>query len=202
MLRNIVKYIAGILLFVAGWTTGQILEDIAYFEFDNSLNVFDLVSVAVECVLAVFIVRAIGKKDEENRVEKDFYIQEYDKAHDVINAIEKQCATQNILSLDEINYSLSRCRKIIVKLWKQIVELHPGFEDKYKEKQNELQGSLNSLNRKLTDTKFYIGIQRIESLKINKGKIYLNGTIKPGIDDEISVLKSKLLEMKILVNKL
>ena len=202
MLRNIAKVVGAILLFVAGWTAGQLFEGWAFFELDNSLNVADVLSIIIECLLAVFIVRSLGKKDEESRVEKEFYIQEYDKAQDIVNTIEKTCATQTILSLDEINYCLNRCRKIIVKLWKQISELHPDFDRRNKAKQNELQTSLNTLNRKLTDTRFYDNIQNIVPLKIARGKIYLNASIKPGIDDEISEMKKKLLEMKIFVNKL
>ena len=202
MLRNITRIVAGVLLFIAGWTVGQMFESWAFFELDNSLNVSDVLGIIIECILAVFIVRAIGKRDEESRVEKEFYIQEYDKAQDIVNDIEKTCATETTLSWDGTNYSLARCRKIIVKLWKQISELHTDFDKRNKAKQTELQNCLNALNRRLTDTRFYEDLQGVDPLKITKGKIYLNGSIKPGIDDNISELKRKLLEMKILVNKM
>ena len=202
MRLNIIKVVAAILLFVAGWTAGQLLEAWAFFELDNSLNVSDVLSIVIECFLAVFIVRSLGKRDEESRVEKDFYIQEYDKAQDIMNTLEKTCATHTNLSLLEINYSLNRCRKIIVRTWKQISELHPDFEKRNKSKQNELQSCLNTLNRRLTDTRYYNSIKNVVPLKITRGKVYLNASIKPGIDDEISEMKKKLLEMKILVNTL
>jgi hypothetical protein len=193
---------AAILLFVLGWTFGQLFESWSYFEIDNSLNVSDVLNIVVDCSLAVFILRVIGKRDEENRVEKDFYIKEYDKAQEVINLIEKDCSLQNVLSYDEINYGLTRCRKIIVQVWKQIQEIHADFGKQNATKQSALMNNLNSLNTKLTDTKYYKGMQNVSPLKITNRKIYLNNTIKPHINEDVSKLKQNILEMKILVNKM
>lgn len=202
MLRNIANWVAAILLIVLGWTCGHVFDAISYFIIDNSINVADVLGIIVECVLAVFILRVFGKKDEENRVEKDFYICEYDKAQDAVNETERICATQTTLSLVETNYCLTRCRKIIVKLWKQISELHPDFKKQNEAKQIEMLSCLKRLNTRLTDTKYYVNLQGVVPLKITNGKIYLNSTIKPGIDDEISELKRCILEMKVLVNKM
>ena len=42
----------------------------------------------------------------------------------------------------------------------------------------------------------------IDALKIKNRKVYINGTIKPLIDDDISELKLMLLDMKLCVNKM
>lgn len=202
MRLNITKVVAAILLFVAGWTAGQLLEAWAFFELDNSLNVSDVLGIFVECGLAVFIVRAITKKDEESRVEKEFFISEYDKAQEVITELEKECATHNVLSLDVTTYNLSRCRKTVVKIWMKIGELYPNFKKKNEGKQTSLLAKIRSLDSKLTDTKSYQGMKGIVPLKIKNRKVYLNGTIKPLIDDDISELKLMLLDMKLYVNKL
>lgn len=202
MLRNIVKWVAVVLVFVAGWTAGQILESWAFFELDNSMNVSDVLGILVECALAVFIVRAITKKDEEKRVEKEFFISEYDKAQEVISELEKECATQNVLSLDVTTYNLSRCRKTVVKIWMKIGELYPGFKKKNEVRQTSLLAKIKSLDSKLTDTKIYKGMKGIDALKIKNRKVYINGTIKPLIDDDISELKLMLLDMKLCVNKM
>lgn len=202
MLRNIVKWVAVVLVFVAGWTAGQIFESWAFFELDNSMNVSDVLGILVECALAVFIVRAITKKDEEKRVEKEFFISEYDKAQEVISELEKECATQNVLSLDVTTYNLSRCRKTVVKIWMKIGELYPGFKKKNEVRQTSLLAKIKSLDSKLTDTKIYKGMKGIDALKIKNRKVYINGTIKPLIDDDISELKLMLLDMKLCVNKM
>ena len=202
MLRNIVKWVAVVLGFIAGWTAGQVFESWAFFELDNSMNVSDVLGILVECALAVFIVRAITKKDEERRVEKEFFIGEYDKAQEVITELEKECATQNVLSLDVTTYNLSRCRKTVVKVWMKIGELYPNFKKKNEETQTSLLAQIKSLDSKLTDTKSYNGVKGIEPLKITNRKVYLNGTIKPLIDDDISELKLMLLDMKLYINKM
>lgn len=202
MLRNIIKWVAVVLVFVAGWTAGQVFESWAFFELDNSMNVSDVLGILVECALAVFIVRAITKKDEESRVEKEFFISEYDKAQEVITELEKECATHNVLSLDVTTYNLSRCRKTVVKIWMKIGELYPNFKKKNEGKQTSLLAKIRSLDSKLTDTKSYQGMKGIEPLKIKNRKVYLNGTIKPLIDDDISELKLMLLDMKLYVNKM
>ena len=193
---------AVVLVFVAGWTAGQIFESWAFFELDNSMNVSDVLGILVECALAVFIVRAITKKDEEKRVEKEFFISEYDKAQEVISELEKECATQNVLSLDVTTYNLSRCRKTVVKIWMKIGELYPGFKKKNEVRQTSLLAKIKSLDSKLTDTKIYKGMKGIDALKIKNRKVYINGTIKPLIDDDISELKLMLLDMKLCVNKM
>lgn len=202
MLRNIIKWVAVVLVFVAGWTAGQIFESWAFFELDNSMNVSAVLGILVECALAVFIVRAITKKDEEKRVEKEFFISEYDKAQEVISELEKECATQNVLSLDVTTYNLSRCRKTVVKIWMKIGELYPGFKKKNEVRQTSLLAKIKSLDSKLTDTKIYKGMKGIDALKIKNRKVYINGTIKPLIDDDISELKLMLLDMKLCVNKM
>lgn len=202
MLHNIIKWVAVVLVFVAGWTAGQIFESWAFFELDNSMNVSDVLGILVECALAVFIVRAITKKDEEKRVEKEFFISEYDKAQEVISELEKECATQNVLSLDVTTYNLSRCRKTVVKIWMKIGELYPGFKKKNEVRQTSLLAKIKSLDSKLTDTKIYKGMKGIDALKIKNRKVYINGTIKPLIDDDISELKLMLLDMKLCVNKM
>lgn len=202
MLRNIIKWVAVVLVFVAGWTAGQIFESWAFFELDNSMNVSDVLGILVECALAVFIVRSITKKDEEKRVEKEFFISEYDKAQEVISELEKECATQNVLSLDVTTYNLSRCRKTVVKIWMKIGELYPGFIKKNEVRQTSLLAKIKSLDSKLTDTKIYKGMKGIDALKIKNRKVYINGTIKPLIDDDISELKLMLLDMKLCVNKM
>ena len=55
---------------------------------------------------------------------------------------------------------------------------------------------------KLTDTKSYIGLQRIDPLKITNRKIYLNATKRTMIDDNLSEMKRKILGMKIYINKM
>lgn len=202
MLRNIIKWVAVVLVFVAGWTAGQIFESWAFFELDNSMNVSDVLGILVECALAVFIVRAITKKDEEKRVEKEFFISEYDKAQEVISELEKECATQNVLSLDVTTYNLSRCRKTVVKIWMKIGELYPGFKKKNEVRQTSLLAKIKSLDSKLTDTRIYKGMKGIDALKIKNRKVYINGTIKPLIDDDISELKLMLLDMKLCLNKM
>lgn len=202
MLRNIIKWVAVVLVFVAGWTAGQIFESWAFFELDNSMNVSNVLGILIECALAVFIVRAITKKDEEKRVEKEFFISEYDKAQEVISELEKECATQNVLSLDVTTYNLSRCRKTVVKIWMKIGELYPGFKKKNEVRQTSLLAKIKSLDSKLTDTKIYKGMKGIDALKIKNRKVYINGTIKPLIDDDISELKLMLLDMKLCVNKM
>ena len=49
----------------------------------------------------------MGKKDEDSRVEKEFYIQEYDKAQDIVNTIEKR-HNDRASKIYDLKYKLSR----------------------------------------------------------------------------------------------
>ena len=79
IMRKINTYILpAIALFSSGWIIGLIVRDIAWFEYDNSFNLFELFYTVVSIWLAVYIARAIEKGVQDRRNQKDILIKHID----------------------------------------------------------------------------------------------------------------------------
>ncbi|MCQ2134004.1 MAG: hypothetical protein MJY88_03460 [Bacteroidales bacterium] len=66
--------IIGVVIFSSGWIVGLLVKDWAWFEYDNSFNLFDLFYTVVSVGLAVYIARAIEKGVQDRRNQKDIII--------------------------------------------------------------------------------------------------------------------------------
>lgn len=203
MLGNIVKWVAGpIALLVIGWTAGQMFENWVFFNLDSSISIADVLAIIVDILLALIIAVFIEKSLQDSRIEKDFLIKEIDNASEILTDLEKICANETTLSLSKTIYDISRARKILLAVWKTLEELKPDYCNKHKENKTAILTGLKILNSWLTDVKSYETKTGIEPIKINKGHIYLNGTVKPEIDNCIADIKDRLLRLKISINKI
>ena len=59
---------------------------------------------------------------------------------------------------------------------------------------------LKDIDKKLTDAKILEGEPNVTPIKISNGKIYLNGSVRPIIEESISQAKKDLFKMKVLIN--
>ena len=60
--------------------------------------------------------------------------------------------------------------------------------------------SIKQVDTYLTDTKAFEKIENTEPVKITNGKIYLNKSVRPSIEDSISAVKKDIFVMKLLIN--
>lgn len=192
--------LAFIIAVVIGWTACLIFQNKAFLTLDLSISIADVLTLIVEIFLAIFVANVIERSLQNKRVEKDFYLKELDDVLEILSELEKLCAEQNILSFDVTVERLSRSRRNLNRLWKLKNEYDKNFASKCQGEFNTILSAIKDVDSKLTDSKSFQGLPKVTPVKISKGKIFLNATVRPMIEDSISQTKANIFKMKILIN--
>lgn len=190
-----------IIIFILGWTAGQLLESVAPYRLTNEINLTDLLSIIIEIVIAVFIVSYVTRSLENNRVEKDHFINVLSQINDLISELEEQCSKQNSLSLHNVTYILDRVRKKYNKLRNNLEQYHKSFYDKNKSDFDDFFSLITILNSQLTDSETFRR-DNFEPIKIVRNVIHLNNSVKPAIDKTFDSLKNRIFEIKLRINRM
>lgn len=203
MLGNIVKWIAVIVCsIIVGWTTSVWWSDISPYVLSWEIGMSDVLSIVVDIILACVIAQFIEKSISNKRVEKDYFINELDVMNEVVSDLERRCSNETTLSLHNITYELSRSRKILQRMWKMMSEVNQSYHHSHKADYDNLLKTLKDIDRKLTDTNTFSARDGFEPIKIKRNVIYLNSTVKPSIDADMTKVKEQILRMKISINRI
>lgn len=203
MLGNIVKWTAVIVCsIIIGWTASVWWSDSSPYVLSWEIGMPDVLSIVVDIILACVIAQFIEKSISNKRVEKDYFINELDVMNEVVSDLERRCSNENTLSLHNITYDLSRSRKILQRMWKMMNEVNQSFHSSHKAEYENLLKTLKDIDRKLTDTNTFTKRDGFEPIKIKRNVIYLNSTVRPSIDADITHLKELILRMKIRINRI
>lgn len=197
---KIVNSLVFIVAVVIGWTACLIFQNKAFLTLDCSISIAEVLTLIVEIFLAIFVANVIERSLQNKRVEKDFYLKELDDVLEILSELEKLCAEQNVLSFDVTVERLSRSRRILSRLWKLKNEYEKAFVSRYNDDYVTILATIKDIDSKLTDSKTLQGMPKVIPIKISKGKIYLNATVRPTIEDSISQTKANIFKMKILIN--
>lgn len=192
--------IIAIVFLILGWTGCVIFEDYAFLTLDMSISTSDVIAIVVDVGLALFIVNVLEKSAQNSRVEKDFYLKELDDVLNIFSEMEQLAAKQTILSFDVTVEALSRSRRVLNRFWRLKIEHNPIFSSKAKGQYNLILKSIKQVDTYLTDTKAFEKIENTDPVKITNGKIYLNKSVRPSIEDSISAVKKDIFVMKLLIN--
>lgn len=192
--------IIAIVFLILGWTGCIIFEDYAFLTLDMSIGTSEVIAIVVDVVLALFIVNVLEKSAQNSRVEKDFYLKELDDVLSIFSEMEQLAAKQIDISFDVIVEALSRSRRVLNRFWKLKIEHNPIFSARAKKQYNLILKSIKQVDTYLTDTKAFEKIENTDPVKITNGKIYLNKSVRPSIEDSISAVKKDIFVMKLLIN--
>lgn len=201
MRGNIGKYsVIAAVSVIIGWTACVLFEHWSILTLDLSISVTDVLTLVVEVGLALFVASVLERGLQNKRVEKDFYLKELDDILGIFSDLEQLCARQNVLSFDVTVETLSRSKRILNRLWKLKEEYEKAFAQKNQKVYNSTLTSIKDIDKKLTDAKILEGEPNVTPIKISNGKIYLNGSVRPIIEESISQAKKDLFKMKVLIN--
>lgn len=203
MLGRIVKYGAIIFCsFIVGWVFSVVCRNTAPYTLDWSINMADVLSVLVDVFLACVVAQLINKSIHNSRVEKDFLISELNSFNTIIVDLERVCSRETILSLPNTNYDIGRSRKVLQRMWKITEEVDRSFHLSHQKDFDEILDLVKKLGTKLTDAKYFQSKDGFQPIKIAKNHIYLNNSVKPEIDKDITNIKERVLQMKVAINKI
>ena len=196
----IVSSLLAILFIAIGWTLGQVLEDIAPFTLDWAISIPDVLTIIVELFLACYIARLIEKGVQDQRVEKDFFIQELSTTQDSLIELERSCSRTTSLSLNLTIYEVEKIKRNLIRIWKIMATRNKSFHDKNNSDYQKLLASIKILNTQLTDSSYFNSINGISPIKIVRGVIHLNHTVIPEISKSFTSIKDSIFSWKIRIN--
>ena len=198
--KTIVKILIVIVVFVLGWTCGQVFEDVSLFTLDWSISLSDIFAILVEIGLAVVIALLVERGMQNQRVEKDFYISELDYAQQAFSELAKDCSRLVPLSLNQTVYQIEKPKKDLIKMWDAMGIRNKSFHDKKKNEFDTLIAFIKTLNSQLSDSKFFKAEDGYKPVSITRSVIHLNNTVTKPIDETFGNIKDCIFKMKIAIN--
>lgn len=200
--KILISILLALLLIIAGWTLGQVLENISLFTLDWSISLSDVLAIMVELFLACYIAQLIEKGIQDQRVEKDFFINELSETQQTLSELERNCSGSTNLSLYVTVYEVEKARKNLQRIWGIMSVRNKVFHKKHNKDFEKLVILVKKLNSQLTDSNFFTSYQGCEPIKISRGHIYLNRTVQPEIGKTFGKIKDSLFDWKIRINNM
>lgn len=200
--KTLISILLALLLIIAGWTLGQVLENISLFTLDWSISLSDVLAIMVELFLACYIAQLIEKGIQDQRVEKDFFINELNETQQTLSELERNCSGSTNLSLYVTVYEVEKARKNLQRIWGIMSVRNKVFHKKHNKDFEKLVILVKKLNSQLTDSNFFTSYQGCEPIKISRGHIYLNRTVQPEIGKTFGKIKDSLFDWKIRINNM
>lgn len=200
--KTVIRILAAIVVFVVGWTCGQVFEDVSPFTLDWSISISDILAILVEIGIAIIIALLVEKGMQNQRVEKDFFISELDEAQKAFIELENNCSRLVPLSLQQTVYQVEKPRKDLSKMWDTLEVRNKSFHDKHKTDFDTLMKNIKTLNSQLSDSNYFKVDEGYKPVNITKGTIHLNNSVSTTIDDTFGAIKDNIFKMKIAINEL
>lgn len=198
--KIVVKILVAVVVFVLGWTCGQVLQDVSPFTLDWSISLSEILAILVEIGLAIFIALLVEKGMQNQRVEKDFFISELDEAQHTFSDLAKDCSRIVPLSLNQTVYQVEKPKKDLLKMWETMEIRNKSFHDKKKTEFDNLITYIKTLNSQLSDSTYFKEADGYKPVNITKSVIHLNGTVTKVIDETFGNIKESIFKMKIAIN--
>ena len=198
--RIVVSFLFGIVVFILGWTLGQVFQDLSPFTLDWSISLSDVLAILVEIGLAIILAILIEKGMQNLRVEKDFYINELSDVQQSLLELEKSSYRLYPMSLNLTVFQVEKSRRDLAKMWSIMKERNRIFYNTHNNDFDKLLKSFKMLNSQLSDSNFFKEEDGYKPVRIIRGTIHLNGTVIEEIDKTFDSIKDRIFKMKIAIN--
>lgn len=195
---NIVSIIIYVLIFSLGSCFGKLLNW-GYFVLSNEISIFDAFSLIVTIGLAIYIAKVIEKGVQDDRIEKDLFLNHLEQIEKPLLAIDDILDSQDAL-YSTIVGSFSKSNKEHYKFFKRVND-KSILRDKIRinSYEKQIDDNFKSLKPLLTDTP--------KNQTENKDIVMENGTIKYSegrkteIHNALSEILDALFTIKIIINR-
>lgn len=160
------------------------------------IELFDLVSLIVTIILAVYVATSLERRVQDDRIEKELHIEQINQIEQILNELE------NILREENIQYAnvISRISKIRIKknnIVNAIKECLPELSSSIKDKTDIITQSIDSLKRLLTDT----SVDNNTDVVMKDGILTYSFNRISDINNSICALENELYRLKIILNR-
>lgn len=197
-----IEIFSAILILVIGWLIGSKWR-ICQFVLDLQINIVDAVSLLVTVVMGLYIARILEKEVQDNRIEKDMYLSKISVIENLLENIETMFQNKNGIDLDyKLIVNLEhriRTKKnsifehIVEKSKRKIKTEIQTYEKLLKDEFKDLRNYLTQTNASEEGTKDISIENNIARYSQERTSLILTN---------LNSIENKLLELKVLVNKM
>lgn len=197
-----IEIFSAILILVIGWLIGSKWR-ICQFVLDLQINIVDAVSLLVTVVMGLYIARILEKEVQDNRIEKDMYLSKISVIENLLENIETMFQNKNGIDLDyKLIVNLEhriRTKKnsifehIVEKSKRKIKTEIQTYEKLLKDEFKDLRNYLTQTNASEEGTKDISIENNIAKYSPERTSLILTS---------LNSIENKLLELKVLINKM
>ncbi len=200
--RTIIEIFFSILILIIGWLIGSKWQ-ICQFVLDLQINIVDAVTLLITIIMGFYIARILEKEVQDNRIEKDMYLTKISAIENLLESIENMFQNTNGINLD---YKLMVNLEHRIRTKRNSIFTHILEKSKGKIKR-DIQGYEKSLKDEFKDLRNYLtqtnasdGEPKDISIENNIAKYSTDRTSL--ILTSLNSIENKLLELKVLINKM
>lgn len=197
-----IKIFSAILILLIGWLIGSRWK-ICQFALDLQINIVDAVSLLVTVAMGLYIARILEKEVQDNRIEKDMYLSKISVIENLLETIETMFQNKNGIDLDykfivNLEHRI-RTKKnsifehIVVKSKRKIKDEIQAYEKLLKDDFKDLRNYLTQTNASEEGTKDISIENNIAKYSSERTSLILTS---------LNSIENKLLELKVLINKM
>lgn len=200
--RTIIEIVLGIIILAIGWLIGnkwQLLE----CKLDLSFNIVDVITLIVTIAMGIYIAWILEKEVQDRRIEKDMYLAKIDAIDGILNELEEQFQSNNGSGIDytKIVGIEHRVKTKRNSIFKHLLDNSSGKIRKELERyDNQLKEDFKELRIYLTMTE--AGKSKPKDIEIKQNKAKYSEERISSILTSINSIDNKLLEIKVLINKM
>jgi hypothetical protein len=199
LLNNILKAVFGLVLVSIGILIGK-FYNFPHFEISKSIDLINLLSIAVTVGLAIIITVYFDKRKNDNRVEKDLILRRVDNVYEITNELQKESISGTI-PYTEAASSIKRINTAMQSIYKTVEKCQFSIKDDIKD---SIKNAIGDLRDILTDTP-KMSEEQIQNselpIEVKDGIIHYNRQRISQIEAKFDAIKDNLLELEIRINK-
>ena len=191
------EWVFFLIVFFVGCCIGK-LFNWGYFIIDKDVSIIEAISLFVSVGCALYIAKTIEKERENQRFEKDIFIEQLVLAEKPLLTFEEKIKIQS--TYNDIIYSFTSSKIKIHKLFERLdVYLHDTRKKKIIEYKERISSNLNELKPLLTDTP--IAQVGTPDITMEGGNVHYSQQRQTEIREKLQFLFDDFFAIKILINR-
>lgn len=200
--RTIVEIIIGCVILLVGWILGNKWQCIEC-TLDLTFNIVDVITLIVTIAMGIYIAWILEKEVQDNRIEKDMYLTKIGVIEGILDELDGMFHSCNGQSIDykKVVSLEHRIRTKKNSIFKYILNNSHGKINKELTKYDELlKTDFKDLRNFLTQTS--VSESEPKDIEITDNKANYSSERTTNVLSSINSIDNKLLEIKVLVNKM
>ena len=200
--RSIFEIIFGCVLLLVGWIIGNKWQCVEC-KLDLTFNIVDVITLIVTIAMGIYIAWILEKEVQDNRIEKDMYLAKIGDIEGILDELDNMFHTCNGQSIDykKVVSLEHRIRTKKNSIFKYILNNSHGKINKELNKYDEkLKTEFKDLRNYLTQTS--VSESEPKDIEIEDNRANYSSERTTNVLSSINSIDNKLLEIKVLVNKM